>query len=286
MGDIMISREEKNQIYVDEINKEKTKKVLKIFLKIIGLLLFIFALFFLYAYFIEITSFKTNEYIINDNNIPSGFKGIKILHISDILYGKTINQKELDKINDEITLINPDIVFFTGNIISKDYSIKEDEISKLNNFFNNIPYKIGKYAIKGDTDTSSFDLILDNTEFTIINNEKIELYSELNQKINLVGINYNEKSDINLDECYTILLINNYDELNNHNINANLVLAGHNLGGEMRLFNIPLLGMDKHLDSYYNDNNTKVYISNGLGSIHHLRFMNKPSMNVYRLYNE
>ena len=279
----MISREEKNQIYVDEINKEKTKKVLKIFLKIIGSLLIIFTMFFLYAYFIEITSFKTNEYVINDEGIPSGFKGIKILHISDILYGKTINQKELGKIKDEITLINPDIVFFTGNIISNEYSIKEDEITKLNNFFNEIPYTIGKYAIKGDADTSSFDLILENTEFTILNNEKIELYSELNEKINLVGINYNEDSDIKLDDCYTIVLINNYDEYGKHNINANLVLAGHNLGGELRIFNMPLLGMDKHLDSYYNENNTKVYISNGLGSIHHLRLMNKPSMNVYRI---
>ncbi len=54
----------------------------------------------------------------------------------------------------------------------------------------------------------------------------------------------------------------------------------------MRPFGIPLLGLDKHLDNYYEENNTKVYISSGLGSIHNLRLMNKPSMNVYRLYNK
>ena len=282
----MISREEKNKVYVDEIKKEKTRKVLKIFLKIIGLLLLIFAGLFLYSYFIEVTFFKTNEIVLVDDKIPAGFNGKKILHLSDILYGKTISKKELNKLTEEIQLINPDIIFFTGNIVSHDYSLNEDEINEINNFFKEMPYTIGKYAIKGDTDTNSFDLFFDNTEFTIINNEKIDLYTEQNEKLNIVGLNYNEENEIKLDDCYTIVLINNFDEFNKHNIEANLVLAGHNLGGEMRLFDIPLLGLDKHLNSYYEDNNTKVYISNGLGSIHHMRLMNRPSMNVYRLYNE
>ena len=279
----MISREEKNKVYVDEINKETSRKVLKIFLRIMGLLLMFFTIMFLYAYFFEITFFKTNEYIIKDENIPNGFKGVKILHLSDILYGTTFNKKELEKIKEEIKLINPDIVFFTGNIIGSDYSLKEEEIKELKNFFKDIPYTIGKYAIKGDTDTSSFDLILDNSNFIILNNENIELFTEENEKINLVGLNHGEDSKIKLDECYTIVLINNYDELEKHNIKTNLVFAGHNLGGEMRMFDVPLLGLDKHLNSYYVENDTKIYISNGLGSIHHMRLMNRPSMNVYRI---
>ena len=279
----MISREEKNKVYVDEINKEKTRKILKISIKVFCVILLMFAIIFLYSYFIEVTFFKTNEIILNDENIPDGFSGTKILHISDILYGSTVNSKELNKLKEEIKLINPDIVFLTGNIVSKDYSISENEINELKTFFQEMPYTIGKYAIKGDTDTSSFDLILDNTEFTIINNEKLDLYSEQNEKINLVGINHNEEIKIELDDSYTIVLINNYDEYSKYNINANLVLAGHNLGGEMRLFGLPLLGLDKHLYSYYNADYTTIYISNGLGSNHHLRFMNKPSMNVYRI---
>ena len=282
----MISREEKNKVYVDQINKEKTKKVLKIFLKTIGALLIVFASLFLYSYFIEINLFKTNEYILKDSLIPNDFNGTKILHLTDILYGKTISKKELDKIKEEIILINPDIIIFTGNITCYDYSLNEDEINYLKDFFKEMPYSIGKYAIKGDSDTSSFDLIFDNTNFTIINNEKLDIYNGKNEKINIVGINYNEKSEIKLDDSFTIIIINNYDELEKHNIKGNLVFSGHNLGGEMRLFNIPLLGMDKHLNNYYEEDNTKIYISNGLGSIHHLRFMNRPSMNVYRLYQD
>ena len=284
MGDIMISREEKNQVYVDEIRKERTIKVLKIILKIFGIFLLIFSTIFSYAYFVEPYSLKTKEYIIKDN-IPDSFNGIKILHLSDLLYGSTIKKDSLENILNEIKLIKPDIVMFTGNIISKDYSISEKEISYLNSFFSDIPYTIGKYTIKGDKDNHSFDLIMENSEFNILDN-CIELYNNDNVKINLIGINYNENKDIQNNEGYTITLINNYDDYKKYSINSNLVLAGHNFGGEMRLFNAPLIGTDKHLNNYYQEGNTKIYISNGLGTIHHLRFMNKPSMNVYRLYTK
>ena len=281
----MISREEKNKKYADEINKEKLIKVTKIILKVLGVLLTMFAIIFLYSYFIEPNSFETNEYLIKDISIPDEFNGKKILHITDILYGKTIDKKKLDKISEEIKLINPDIVVFTGNIVNKDYEINEDEIKELNNFFNNIPYTIGKYAIMGDVDSRNFKLIMENTSFNELDNELIEVYNGVN-KINIIGISYNNDKEIKENDGYSIALINNYDEFSKHNLRANIILAGHNLGGEMKLFNLPLLGLDKHMNSYYEENNTKVYILNGLGSPHHLRLMNKPSMNVYRLYNK
>ena len=97
----MISREEKNKIYVDEIKREKSTKILKIILKIIVVLFILFTLIFLYSYFIEPKLFKTKEYIINDN-IPNSFNGIKILHFSDLLYGESIKESDLNKIEKEI----------------------------------------------------------------------------------------------------------------------------------------------------------------------------------------
>ena len=281
----MTSREEKNKKYVDEINKEKTIKITKQILKILFIIIIVFSLIYLYAKFYEPNTYETHEYIIKDDNIPDEFNGIKVLHFTDILYG-SINQNKLLKLEEEIKLINPDIVFFTGNIINKEYSISEDEIKLLNSFFSNIPYTIGKYAIKGDTDTQNYHLILDNTNFTLLDNEVTSIYNGMNY-INLIGINYNDNKEIKKDSNnYTITIINNYDEYSNYNITSNLVLAGHNLGGEIKICTIPLLGHDKHLKSYYEENNTKIFISNGIGNIHGLRLMNKPSMNVYRLYNK
>ncbi len=282
----MTSREEKNKVYVDEINREKTIKITKIVLKVLGVIILVFSLIFLYSYFVETNRYETKEYLIKDSSIPDEFNGVKILHFTDILYGTTIDEEKLTKISEEIKLINPDMVIFTGNIVGKDYEIHEDEINILNNFFKSIPYTIGKYAVTGDTDTRNFKLIMENTDFAILDNEVLELYNGMN-KINLIGIGYNEEKEIKNDsEAYTISIINNYDELDKYNISSNIVLAGHNLGGEIKLFGLPLLGLDKHLNSFYEENNSKIYISNGLGSVHHLRLMNIPSMNVYRLYNK
>ena len=282
----MLSREEKNKKYVDEINKEKTIKITKIILKVLLVLIVIFGVIFFYGHFYEVNRFNTHEYLINDTNIPSEFNGVKVLHFTDILYGSSINQNKLLRLTEEIKLINPDIVIFTGNIISKDYQISENEIKTISDFFNNIPYTIGKYAVLGDTDTQNFDLILENTNFTILNNELITIYNGMN-KINLIGINYNVEKEIKQNtEGYTITIINNYDEYNKYQVKSDLILAGHNLGGEIKLFNLPLLGHDKHLNSYYEENGSKIYISNGLGTIHNIRLMNKPSMNVYRLYSK
>ena len=282
----MISRTEKNKKYVSEINREKAVKIIKIFLKILGTILFLFTILFLYSYFYEPSRYEVKEYLIKDISIPDEYNGKKILHFTDLLYGKTIDKEKLLKISESIRLINPDIVIFTGNIISSDYEITDEDIKLLTNFFNNIPYTIGKYAVSGDADKQNFNLIMENTNFTLLNNQLIEVYNETN-KINLVGINYGDNKEItNNDNNYTITIINNYDDYNKFNLTSNLVFAGHNLGGEIRLFNLPLLGLDNHLNSYYEENNSKIYISNGLGSIHHLRLMNKPSMNVYRLYNK
>ena len=279
----MTSRSEKNKKYVDEINKEKTLHITKIVLQILFVIIVIFALIFLYGKFYEPKKLKTNEFIIRDNNIPSDFNGIKILHFTDLLYGS--NQNSLDKVSEEIKLINPDIIIFTGNIISENYQVNEDEIKLLTAFFNDMPYTIGKYAVSGDKDNQNYHLIMENTDFIILNNEIVPIYSRTN-KINLIGINHDIVKEIKNDsEDYTITMINNYDEFSKYNLKSNLILAGHNLGGEIRIFNLPLLGLDKHLNTYYEENGSKIYISSGLGSIHNIRLMNKPSMNVYRLYN-
>ena len=279
----MISREEKNKVIVHKIKKEKTIKISKIILKIFFIILLIVTIFFLYAYFIGVKGLKTREYNINNNTIPKSFHGVKIVHFTDLLYGSTIDNNYLNTLSNELKLLNPNIVVFTGNIIARDYSLKEDDIKNINEFLKKIPYTIGKYAIKGNYDKANFDLIMENTNFTILDNETIKAYNHTNEFINIIGININDKKELKLNnDSYTITLINNYDNYHEYNINSNLILAGNNLGGEIRFGSINL-SKNKYNQSYYKKGNSLIYISNGLGSTHHLRFMNHPSINVYRL---
>ena len=91
------------------------------------------------------TSFiKTEEKYLYDN-IPHSFNGLKVLQISDLMYGSTINDSDLEKISNEVKMINPDIIFFTGDLVGNNYNlIKKDNIES---FLTNLSAPYGKYAI-------------------------------------------------------------------------------------------------------------------------------------------
>ena len=281
----MVTRLEKNKKIQKKINQEKNINYGRNILKIVLLLGFMFIIVFLHLKYFGTNFIKTHEYMIKDS-IPNSFNGIKILHFSDLLYGSTINEKDLNYLEKEFQRIKPDLVVFTGDIIIKDYNLKKEELSKLKEFFKNIPYNIGKYAVKGDNDNNTFDLIMNDSNFTILDNEYKLVYYEENNPIAIIGLNSNNINLNNIKDInnyYKITLIHNFDYYN-QNIASNIVLAGHNLNGEIYIpYYKGLLGNNKYNGKYYEINNTKIFISNGLGTTKGMRLFNHPSINVYRL---
>ena len=286
----MVTREEKNKKIRKEINHEKSLNRSRTLLKICLLIGFMFITIYLTIRFLGTSFIKTNEYMIKDNLIPNSFHGVKILHFSDLLYGSTIFETDLKYLENEFSKINPDIVVFTGDILNQGYQLSKEELNRLTDFFQKIPFTIGKYAVKGDLDTESFNLIMKDANFNVLNNEAKLIYYKENTPIALIGFNSNDfsKENINSEEInnlYKISLVHNFDYYN-QSLHSNLVLAGHNLNGEIYIpFYKGLLGNNRYNGSYYEINNSKIYISNGLGSIRKMRMFNHPSVNVYRLRN-
>ena len=82
---------------------------------------------------------------------------------------------------------------------------------------------------------------------------------------------------------------NNIDKINYSNFQ--LILAGHNMNGQMNIPGIKSLFIDKnnkkYTKTYYKKDGTNIYISKGIGTSNFkARLFNKPTINLYRLLNK
>ena len=279
--------------------------------KILKWLLIIFIIIFLtviYARYIGTLGFDTKEYTILEKDIPEGFDGIKIVHFSDLHYNRAINITKVEKIVDEINLINPDIVVFTGDLIDRDVTLSEKDLNKLTNILLKIKAKYGKYAVMGNHDID-YDMnkvidIYNGSNFKYLDNEYDIVYNKKNEKIFIGGLNSvtHNKDDIskmmsyftdNKENMYKIILVHEPDISDKivNDYSVNLILAGHSHNGQVRF---PIIGpiytppySKKYYDNYYNLDGTNLYISSGLGvSTANYRLWNRPSINFYRINKE
>ena len=282
----------------------KYKKVLFIILIII---IIISSLLF-YSRYIATSGLKVKEYKIVNANIPNSFYGAKIVHLSDIHYGRTINKKELTKIVNEINLLKPDIVILTGDILDKDRNLDTNQKEELISILTKINVTIDKYAISGNHDNDTFDEIVTSSGFINLNNSYDSIYYNGDEPIFIAGISSNYESTINIKDKfikteeylnpleekpkYKILILHEPDYIDDIDYsNFDLILAGHSHNGQVR---IPFIGATilpkgakKYYDESYQLNNTSLYVSSGLGTSKiNFRFLNKPSFNLYRLVNK
>ncbi len=150
----------------------------------------------------------------------------------------------------------------------------------------------------GDNDLDKIEVfqdIMKSSEFIILDNESNYLFYKDNTPLKITGITSLDNVEKALqisDELETnkTIVITHYpdyvDTLSNHNID--IVLAGHSLQGQVK---IPFVGgiikktwAKKYLGSYYQVQNTKLYVSSGLGTEGiQFRLFNKPEVNLYRL---
>lgn len=277
------------------------KKIVRFFL-IIFLLI---TLTIIYARYGGTSGLITKEYKIESSLIGEDFDGLKVVHFSDLHYLRVTNNDKLKEIVDEINLIKPDIVFFTGDLIDKDFTLTDKDKDDLINGLSSIKAKYGKYAVLGNHDyvknIEIFKDIYSNSNFNLLQNSYDIIYSSNNDKLFIGGVDnysYNE-ADINKvmeyfndnsDISYKIILVHEPDYIDNilTNYNVNLVLAGHSHNGQI---NIPYIknfflpyGSRKYYENYYKVNDTDLYISSGIGeSSVNFRLFNKPSINFYRI---
>lgn len=288
--------------------KKKLIIILVIFVCLINSIL-------LYSRFIGTSGLIIKEYKITNSKLPSSFYGLKIIHMSDIHYGRTIKKKELLKIVAEINLRNPDIVVFTGDLFDNNETLTQEDIKEITEAFQKINATIGKFAITGEHDfkKEEWSTIIKDSGFTNLNDTYELIYKDGYEPIMIAGLSTNLKGTKNAKDKiapindyinsiqeseemnvprYKILLLHEPDYIKNVTYqNYDLVLAGHSHNGQVKLpFIGPIAksnGAKKYYDEYYSLNNTDLYVSSGLGTTNlDFRLFNRPSLNFYRLVNK
>ena len=281
-----------------KLKKEKRiEKFKKSRRTILTILLFIILLFLIYSILIEPKIININEINIKTNEISENFHGIKILHFSDLHYGTSINKNNLNKIINKINATKPDIVIFTGDLIDKSYKASKSDIKFLTKSLKKINSNLGKYGVIGEDDfyNKDFNNIMYDSDFIVLKNNYDTVYNKDNNPILIYGLDNITYGDPNMEKInevnnipFKILLMHETDYINKIDLNdIDLILSGHTLGGIIKVFNKPLFLKDNskiYYEFHYKIDNTDMFISNGLGTNKiPIRFMNTPSMNLYRL---
>ena len=277
------------------------------FLKLFFIIVLIIGLIIAYGFFIEPKLITVKEQKITINNWPNNFNGFKIVHISDIHYGRVFDDESFQKLIDSINEQKPDIVVLTGDLIDKDTKMTTNMANKISKLLNKINATTGKYAINGNNDLNFDEWINIVTEggFKDLNNTYDTIYKDGYSNIFIAGastvedkLSINDKLKTSIDylnsfekdgPIYKILLLHEPDVIDDMSVNPfDLILAGHSHAGQVRLPFIGAIifpdGAKKYYDSHYKIENSDLYISNGLGvSNYNFRLFNTPSYNIYRL---
>ena len=235
-----MKKEDKKKIKKTKLNEEKLddildddKKIDEEFtdcdthrsFKIIKNLFIIFILLVIFVRFYGVSQVVTKEYSIISEEIPKGFDGMKIVQISDIHYGTTINESSLKKMVNKVNQLKPDIIVFTGDLIAKGINPTDKIKAEITVNLSKLEATIGKYAIASneDLESDSFSDLITNSGFTLLNNEAKLIYNNDDEPIELVGIS-SVNSKIELTDNYKIALIHKPDDFDNiKNNNYNIV---------------------------------------------------------------
>ena len=276
------------------------KKIIKLIIKLLTLLIILTSLIYLYSKYINPVGFIVKERTLYNNKLPKNFDGLKVVQISDIHYKTTIKKDDLIKIINQINLTKPDIVFLTGDLLDKSVKYKPKDIETITEQLQKIDTTIDKYYITGDNDYNNkdFETIMTNSNFVNLNDTYQVIHKD-KETILISGLSTNKNKNkdklnstidyLNNNQLYSILVLHEPDTIKKIEYNKfNLIIAGHSLGGQIKLPFIGEIikkeGSKKYSNEHYNLKQTELFISNGLGNeTIEYRFLNKPSFNLFRL---
>ena len=251
----------------------------------------------LYGIFKALYQFKVHHISLTLEKLPEPYRGLRIVHISDLHLGSfNFRYHILDKAIQKINHLNPDFIFFTGDLVNN-YAW---ELKGWSTIFKKLVAKKGKYAVLGNHDygdysewpsskakKENFEAIkqfYENIEFKLLLNETV-IIDMAGEQLAIVGVenwgnppfkkygNLKEALDPIDDGLVKILLSHDpshWAEEVVDKTNIALTLSGHTHGMQLGVSIknkkwSPIKYKYKHWAGLYNHKKQYLYVTRGLG---------------------
>jgi len=233
-------------------------------------------------------------------NLPKAFKGLKIVHISDIHSGSFQDNKAVEHGVDLILKEQADLILFTGDLVND----RHDEILEYIPIFNKLKAPLGVYSTLGNHDYGDYVVWESDAAKTDNLNKLKQAHKDLgwrllmnehvvlekgDDKIALLGIeNWGAKGRFPKygkmkeayygTESYPFKILMSHDpshwdaQVKTEYPDIDLMLAGHThgmqFGVELPFFKFsPVQWMYKQWAGLYEDGKQKLYVNRGFGFI-------------------
>jgi predicted MPP superfamily phosphohydrolase len=234
------------------------------------------------------------------NNLPAAFKGLKIVHISDIHIGSLQDKKAVEAGIQLIQQQKPDLVLFTGDLVNN----KASEMDGWTDIFSRLQAPLGVYSVLGNHDYGdyvawpSYEAKQNNLAtlqqihagmgWRLLMNEHVVL-EKGGEKIALLGIeNWGAKGRFpkygKMQHAYSgteqipFKILMSHDpshwdaQVRTEYPDVDLMLSGHTHGMQFGMENpffkwSPVQWMYKQWAGLYEEGNQRLYVNRGFGFI-------------------
>ena len=246
-------------------------------------------------------NYRVKHVKLSFDNLPGGFKGLKIVHFSDVHSGSFMNKKAVEQGVEKIIVQNADLVIFSGDLVND----RAPEMLNYMDVFNKVKAPMGVYSTFGNHDYGDYvkwpydgvtkeqnlinlAKIHANLGWRLLMDEHVELERN-GDKIALIGIqNWSAKARFpkygNMKKAYAgaenypFKILISHDpshwdaQVRPEYSDVDLTLSGHTHGMQ---FGVEIPGFKwspvqyvyKEWDGLYEEGKQKLYVNPGFGFI-------------------
>ncbi len=274
----------------------------------LGLVLsFVVMLLFVWGAYQNSYKVRVEQVTVESHDLPASFDGFKLVQISDVHFVSWVGLATFEKVVNVINAQNPDLVVFTGDLVT----FRSSEAIEFIPLMRKISARYGVYSILGNHDygdyvnwnsadekSANMDQLYSVYQLAgwhLLSNQHVFLKNSAGDSMALLGVEnwsksprFKSKGDIGMamsgvpDSIYKILLTHDpshWEYLLEHKIEMDLTLSGHTHGMQFAYIgkNVqvsPISMSQKYWAGKYhevvNNRDEYLYVNTGLGTVGYL----------------